>query len=26
MQEAVTRVLNGEQPEAVARSIIEKLQ
>ena len=26
MQEAVTRVLNGEQSEAVARSIIEKLQ
>jgi ABC-type glycerol-3-phosphate transport system substrate-binding protein len=25
MQEAVTRVLNGEQPEAVARSVIEKL-
>jgi ABC-type glycerol-3-phosphate transport system substrate-binding protein len=26
LQEAVTRVLNGEQPEAVARSVIEKLQ
>ena len=26
MQEAVTRVLNGEQPEAVARDIIAKLQ
>lgn len=25
LQEAVTRVLNGEQPEAVARSVIEKL-
>jgi multiple sugar transport system substrate-binding protein len=25
MQEAVTRVLNGEQPDAVARSVIEKL-
>jgi multiple sugar transport system substrate-binding protein len=25
MQEAVTRVLNGEQPDAVARTIIEKL-
>jgi ABC-type glycerol-3-phosphate transport system substrate-binding protein len=26
LQEAVTRVLNGEQPEAVARTVIEKLQ
>jgi ABC-type glycerol-3-phosphate transport system substrate-binding protein len=26
MQEAVTRVLNGEQPEAVARSVVEKLK
>ena len=26
MQEALTRVLNGEQPEAVARSVIEKLK
>ena len=26
MQEAISRVLNGEQPEAVARSIVEKLQ
>jgi multiple sugar transport system substrate-binding protein len=26
MQEAVLRVLNGEQPEAVARSVIEKLR
>ena len=26
MQEAVIRVLNGEEPEAVARSIIEKLR
>lgn len=26
MQEAVTRVLNGEQPDAVARSVIEKLK
>jgi multiple sugar transport system substrate-binding protein len=25
LQEAVTRVLNGEQPDAVARSVIEKL-
>jgi multiple sugar transport system substrate-binding protein len=25
LQEAVSRVLNGEQPEAVARSVIEKL-
>lgn len=26
MQEAITRVLDGEQPEAVARSIVEKLK
>ena len=26
MQEALTRVLNGEQPEAVARSVVEKLK
>ncbi len=26
MQEAVTRVLNGEQPDAVARSVVEKLK
>ena len=26
MQEAVTRVLNGEQPDTVARSVIEELQ
>jgi ABC-type glycerol-3-phosphate transport system substrate-binding protein len=26
IQEALTRVLNGEQPEAVARSVVEKLQ
>lgn len=26
MQEAIKRVLDGEQPEAVARSVIEKLQ
>jgi len=25
LQEALTRVLNGEQPDAVARSVIEKL-
>jgi len=26
MQEALTRVLNGEQPEAVASSVAEKLK
>ena len=26
MQEAIARVLDGEQPEAVARSVIEKLK
>lgn len=26
MQEAITRVLSGEQPEAVARSVVEKLK
>lgn len=26
MQEALTRVLNGEQPDAVARSVVEKLK
>ncbi|HEX9333639.1 MAG TPA: hypothetical protein VF896_17230, partial [Anaerolineales bacterium] len=26
MQEALTRVLNGEQPEAVAESVVQKLK
>jgi hypothetical protein len=26
MQEALTRVLNGEQPEEVATSVVEKLK